>query len=314
MKLRLPILFATVCLSMVTGVAVASPVPHIPGPPQISHADAIRYATDNPDAVPPGLNDPACTPSPEHPRPVILVHGTDASAYSDWAGLSPILAAAGYCAYALNYGAAPDGSSYGFADIRDSAEQLRTFTESVVDSTGADAVDLIGYSQGAAVTRYYTNKLGGSAVVADWIGIASPTYGGTAYGFSPVVQAVPGVTRLVSKEFGPALVQLMAGSPFLTDLNQGGDTVPGVQYTSIATDVDETIQPYTNALLKDPNATNIVVQDICPQNNVAHFTFTYDPTTIAIVLDVLDPAAGITPPCGPVPLGTGILDVILASH
>lgn len=314
MKFRLPVLLVTMCLSTVCGVAVASPVPSIPGPAQPTHADAIRYSSENPDAAPPGLNDFDCVPTPEHPRPVILVHGTDATAYSDWAGLSPILAAAGYCAYGLNYGLSPDGSTYGFSDIRDSAAQLQQFTDSVLESTGAEAVDLVGYSQGAAVTRYYTNRLGGADVVQNWIGIASPTYGGTAYGFSPVLQAVPSATRLVSSEFGPALVQLIQGSAFLNDLNAGGDTVPGVEYTSIATNVDETIQPYTNALFRDPGAHNIVVQDICPQNKVAHFTFTYDPTTVALVLDALDPGAGITPPCDPVPLGAGILDVVIASN
>lgn len=327
MKLQVPACAGAVCLTILltltalavplglaSSQAVASPIPTIPGPAQITHADAIRYSSDNPDAAPPGLNDPNCVPSSDHPRPVILVHGTDASVYADWAGLSPVLAAAGYCAYGLNYGASPDGTTYGFSDIRDSAAQLKRFTDSVLASTGADAVDLVGYSQGAAVTRYYTNRLGGAAVVDKWIGIASPTYGGTAYGFSPVVQAVPGVTRLVSSEFGPALVQLIAGSPFLAELNAGGDTVPGVEYTSIATDVDETIQPYTNALLRDPGAHNIVLQDVCPQNNVAHFTFTYDPTTIALVLAALDPNADITPPCDPVPLGAGILDVVIASN
>ena len=125
---------------------------------------------------------------------------------------------------------------------------------------------------------------------------------------------MPGATGLVADEFGPGLAQLMAGSDFLENLNAGGDTVPGVEYTSIATRVDETIQPYTNALLRDPGATNVVIQDVCPQDNVAHFTFTYDPTAIGLVLAALDPSAGIVAPCGPVPLGAGILDVVIASN
>ncbi|QCB52572.1 lipase [Rhodococcus sp. PAMC28707] len=304
-----------VCTALGMGVASGAPgIPTTPGPAQSNHADAIRYSKANPDAVPPGVNDPECVPTSEHSEPVILVPGTDATVYSDWAGLGPVLKAAGYCAYALNYGASPDGTSYGFSDIAGSAEQLKEFTDSVLASTGATSVNLIGYSQGAAVTRYYTNRLGGAEVVDKWIGIASPTYGGTAYGTSPVLQAVPGGTTLVAGRFGPALVELLQGSEFLNQLNAGGDTVPGVAYTSIATRVDETIQPYTNALLRDPGATNIVIQDVCPQDNVAHFTFTYDPTAIGLVLAALDPSAGIVAPCGPVPLGAGILDVVIASN
>ncbi|OZC56329.1 lipase [Rhodococcus sp. RS1C4] len=298
------------------GIAHAAPpnAPDVPGPAQSTHADAIAYAANHPDSVPPGMNPTDCVPSAEHPNPVILVHGTDASVYADWAALSPALASAGYCVYGLNYGASPDGTSFGYTDIRGSAAQLKDFADGVLSATGAEQVDLVGYSQGAAVTRYFTNRLGGADVVDKWIGIASPAYGGTAYGVSPAIQAVPSATRLVSSEFGPALVQLIEGSTFLQDLNAGGDTVPGVEYTSIATDVDEVIQPYTNALLRDPDARNIVVQDVCPQNNVAHFTFTYDPTTIALVLGALDPGAGIVPPCTPVPIGAGVLDVVIASN
>lgn len=318
MKIRLALSFSAACVACsVVGMGVASAAPVIPttpGPGQSNHADAIRYSAENPNAVPPGVNDPECVPTPQHSEPVILVHGTDATAYSDWAGLGPVLKAAGYCAYALNYGASPDGTSYGFSDLSGSAEQLKEFTDSVLASTGATSVNLLGYSQGAAVTRYYTNRLGGDAVVDKWIGIASPTYGGTMYGTSPALEAVPGGTTLVAGEFGPALVELLQGSDFLNQLNAGGDTVPGVEYTSIATRVDETIQPYTNALLRDPGATNVVIQDVCPQNNVAHFTFTYDPTAIGLVLAALDPSAGIVAPCGPVPLGAGILDVVIASN
>ncbi|SNT02027.1 esterase/lipase family protein [Rhodococcoides kyotonense] len=315
MNHRLTLAICAASIALGAGVASAAPVvPTIPGPPQSNHADAIRYSEQHPGATPPGVNDFDCVPSPEHPNPVVLVHGTDATAYADWAGFGPVLQAQGYCAYALNYGLSPDGTTYGYSDIRGSAEELSEFTEQVRASTGAEKVDIVGYSQGAAVSRYYTNELGGAAVVDKWIGIASPTYGGTAYGFSPAVQSVPGGTTLVSSEFGPALVQLLQGSEFLTQLNAHGDTVPGVQYTSIATRVDETIQPYTNALFHDPNVNNVVVQDVCPENNVAHFTITYDPTALGLALAALDPDAGIVPYCGPVPLGAGILDVIIASN
>ena len=296
-------------------LAHAGPLmPIAAAPPQPDHADAIRYASTNRDAAPPGANDMSCVPSAEHPNPVVLVHGTDATAYSDWAGFSPILQAAGFCVFAINYGASPDGKSNGYGVIEDSAAQLKSMTATILDATGAAAVDVVGYSQGAAVARYFVNRLGGADVVDRWVGIASPTYGGTMYGVAPVVQAVPGATGLVADEFGPGLAQLMAGSHFLENLNAGGDTVPGVDYTSIATKVDEVIQPYTNALLRDPGAHNIVIQDVCPDTEVAHFTFTYDPTALRLALNALDPANARQPSCVPVPLGTGILDVVLASH
>ncbi|MDI9941770.1 lipase, partial [Rhodococcus sp. IEGM 1351] len=71
---------------------------------------------EHPDTAPAGANDFSCTPAPDHPEPVVLAHGTDASADADWAALSPMLAADGYCLFALNYGGAPGADSYGTAD------------------------------------------------------------------------------------------------------------------------------------------------------------------------------------------------------
>ncbi|OZC51083.1 lipase [Rhodococcus sp. WWJCD1] len=309
------LVIAAAAVAIAAPTAQATPLmPIAAAPEQPDHADAIRYAATNRDAAPPGSNVMSCTPTAEHPDPVILVHGTDSTAYSDWAAFSPILRAAGFCVFAINYGASPDGTSNGYGAIEDSAAQLKSMAESILDTTGAAAVDVVGYSQGAAVARYFVNRLGGNAMVRRWVGIASPTYGGTMYGATPVVQAVPGATSLVAGEFGPGLAQLMAGSDFLDRLNAGGDTVPGVEYTSIATRVDEVIQPYTNALLRDPGAQNIVVQDVCPDTEVAHFTFTYDPTALRLALNALDPANARPPTCVPVPLGSGILDVVLASN
>ena len=304
-----------IATALLAPTAHASPLmPIAAAPSQPDHAEAIRYAATNRDAAPPGSNDMNCAPSAAHPNPVVLVHGTDGTAYADWAGFSPILRAAGFCVFAINYGASPDGKSNGYGVIESSAAQLKSMTESILQATGAAAVDLVGYSQGAAVTRYFVNRLGGDRIVDRWVGMASPTYGGTMYGATRVVQAVPGGVGLVAGEFGPGLTQLMAGSEFLERLNAGGDTVPGVEYTSIATKVDEVIQPYTNALFRDPGAHNIVVQDECPDTEVAHFTITYDPTALRLALNALDPVNARAPNCVAVPLGAGILDVVFAGN
>mgnify|MGYP003292275240 CR=1 FL=1 len=63
--------------------------------------------------------------------------------------------------------------SYGTGEIRVSAAQFGEFVERVRAETGATEVDVVGYSQGAVVTRYYINKLGGAHVVDRWVGVAS---------------------------------------------------------------------------------------------------------------------------------------------
>ncbi|MEU6583805.1 alpha/beta fold hydrolase [Nocardia sp. NPDC046763] len=289
-------------------------VPAQQGPPQTEHLAAARYLKEHPDAAPQGANDFGCKPTAEHPRPVVLAHGTDSSAYSDWSGISPLLAQAGICVFALNYGGKPGKDTYGTEDVWESSAQIGTFVDQVLAATGATQVDLVGFSQGASVTRYWINKLGGAPKVGQWIGLASPSYGGIMYGLVPIADAVPGIYKLVEMGSSTAAIQQAAGSPFIKDLNAGGDTVPGVKYTTIGSRVDEMIQPNTNIALHGAGATNIVLQEQCAEDLTGHFHLVYDPFVQRLVVNLLDPAHPVTPACVPVALGTGISDVVLAAH
>ncbi|KXF55932.1 lipase [Rhodococcus sp. SC4] len=298
------------------GAVSAWQVPDRVGPAQGAHPDAARYARQHPGSVPPGVNDFTCTPTAVHPRPVVLVHGTDSNAYSDWAALGPRLAGAGFCVFALNYGGEPGGDNYGSEDMTVSAGQLAQFVAEVRAATAAAEVDIVGYSQGATVARYYVNRLGGAAVVDQWVGLASPTYGGTLFGLVPVLEQTPGGMQWARRAIPPELVstaleQQAQSSPFLDDLNGGGDTVAGTRYTTIGSRLDEVIQPTTNIALRDGSATNLTIQDLCPSNQSGHFRMPYDEYTLQLVMGVLDPAQAVTPPCSVVPAGTGVLEMIL---
>jgi pimeloyl-ACP methyl ester carboxylesterase len=133
----------------------------------------------DPSGNPPGTDLWSCRPSASHPNPVILVHGTLANENFSWQELSPMLANAGYCAYAFNYGAdaSTAGHFYGLADIVRSAGQLATFTDKVLAATGAAQVDLVGHSQGGMMPRYYIQFLGGAPHVHMLVGLAPPIRG-----------------------------------------------------------------------------------------------------------------------------------------
>lgn len=304
-----------------TSVGTAQPAGYLPpevptewAPPQADHLGAVLYMKDHPAAVPRGVNDFGCVPDSAHPRPVILAHGTDASAYTDWSAIGPRLVDEGFCVFALNYGGKPGAVSFGTEDIVLSAHQFAAFVDRVRAATGAPQVDLVGFSQGANMTRYYINKLGGAPAVATWVGLASPTYGGVMYGLVPVAQQIPGALTVAEKTISVAAVQQAQGSPFMLDLNAGGDTVPGVRYVTIGSRVDEMIQPFGNIALRGPGVENIVVQDRCPADLTGHFHMVYDPFVAQLVLEVLDPDHAPEPVCVPVALGTGIPQVIIGGN
>jgi hypothetical protein len=83
----------------------------------------------------------------------------------------------------------------------------------------------------------------------------------------------------------------------MTELNSGGDTVPGIAYTVIETRYDEVVTPYTSAFLTGPDVTNITLQNQCPLDLTDHLEISYDPAALTDMLNALDPAHPVQVPC-----------------
>ncbi|MFJ2162021.1 esterase/lipase family protein [Streptomyces sp. NPDC087856] len=210
-----------------------------------------------------GWNDYSCRPSAAHPRPVVLVHGTFANATDNWLTLAPYLEARGYCVFSLDYGQLPGVPLvYGLGPIDKSAEQLQVYVDKVLAATGAAKADLVGHSQGGMMPRYYLKFLGGAAKVNTFVGIAPDNHGTTLDGLTKLLPYFPGAEDVIASA-APGLADQVAGSAFLAKLNAGGDTVPGVHYTVIATRYDEVVTPYTSQFLSGSDVHNVLIQNLC---------------------------------------------------
>ena len=239
-----------------------------------------------------GANDFSCQPSQAHPFPVVLVHGTFANA-SSWATISPLLASAGFCVFALNYGCQALGPAIcATGPIEESASQLSAFVDRVLAATHASKVDLVGHSQGGMMPRYYLRFLGGAARVDRLVGLAPSNHGTTVDGLQNLAAALAGLVDC------DACLQQLAGSAFLNKLNAGGDTVAGVRYTVIETRYDEVVTPFTSAFLSGSAVTNILLQNRCALDVTGHVGIVQDPNAIGWVLNALDPSVP-APPCTP---------------
>lgn len=250
------------------------------------------YAHTHPTASPPGANDWNCKPTAAHPQPVVLVHGTFADMSNSWQAISPLLKNNGYCVFALNYGDYNGSGTigvYGVDDIPTSANELAAFVDKVRGATGAAEVDLVGHSQGGMMPRYYLKYLGGAAKVRALVGLSPSNHGTTLNGLFILSNFFPGANQFTGA-LCPACEQQRAGSAFITNLNAGGETVPGVDYTVIQTRYDTVVTPYTSAFLSGPNVKNILLQNQCILDLGDHLSMPYDHIVGADILTALDPA------------------------
>ncbi|WP_051353201.1 esterase/lipase family protein [Thalassobacillus devorans] len=233
-------------------------------------------------APPPGANDPACEPSEDKPKPIILVPGTFERSAQNWAELSPMLAGKGNCVYALNYGFTHAGASTG--PIEESAQELKDFIDNVLQLTEAEQVDIIGHSQGGMMPRYYIKNLGGAKHVDNLIALVPSNHGTVGFlGFHRLTDDVSDMASCI------ACQQQLVGSEFLENLIQGDETPGQVDYTVITTKTDEVVIPYSSAFIEGPSTqvSNITIQDYYPLNMADHQAIAYDPLSFKFVFDAL---------------------------
>lgn len=245
-----------------------------------------------------GWNNFSCKPSAAHPRPVVLVHGTFGNGTDNWLGFAPYLVARGYCVFSFDYGQLPGVPLFdGLGPIADSAQQLADFNDQVLTATGAAKSDLVGHSQGGMMPRYYLKFLGGASKVNALVGLAPDNHGTTLDGLTNLLPYFPGAADAINS-VTPGLADQVAGSAFQQTLNAGGDTVPGVRYTVIATRYDEVVTPYTSQFLSGPDVHNVLLQDLCAVDISEHVTIGLtDRIAFHEAANALDPAHATRTTC-----------------
>jgi len=298
------VLFAASAVALVTMGLTSAPA-GASGLPVPTGSTAVTEALANyllsPDAVT-GANNWFCRPSAAHPYPVVLVPATAANVGFNWVTYSPALVNAGYCVFSFNYGQTiPLFPADGLGDIAASAQTLSSFVNLVLSVTGARQVDLVGHSQGGMMPNYYLKFLGGAPKVHVFVGLAPSNHGTTLDGLVNLGNNL-GILGVVNSFFNvtnlPGLYEQEQGSAFQTHLFAGGDTVAGPRYVVIETDHDEVVTPYTNAFLTGPNVTNILLQNQCPSDPVAHIGMFDDGVALQDTLNALGAdSPTFTPTC-----------------
>ncbi|MDP9852054.1 esterase/lipase family protein [Corynebacterium lowii] len=260
----------------------------------------------HPEWMPQGIND-WDTPL-DGKIPVVLIHGTWLNSYNTWCRIAPELADAGHRVFAFNYGrdTAPvtgrPRSIYGTKGILEAQPEVAAFIDHVLERTGASQVDLLVHSQGMSQARLYLSDSGGTNPedpsrnrVRKVIAITPSHHGTTLCGIGSLGLAIEkrwaGIRPLIKKLLGDAALDQLVGSEAMTHINRGGDTLPGVSYTTLCTRFDEIVTPWQNQFLEaGPGATvrNVLVQEGAVRDFSDHLAILYSPRVIDFILEELD--------------------------
>ena len=309
------------------GSTAAPPPPQVPvpgyGAGELKGFQSELSADDS--GMPPGVVNGPCTPSPAHPYPVVLVHGTFANENFSWQTLAPILSDQGYCVFGLNYGAVSSTTNfanhtYGIDFVEKSAAELKSFIQSTaipdtVEPSGNAAgfptgahpsqVDIVGHSQGGMMPRYMIDTtgvqdypgLGAAAVVHTFVAFAPSNHGTELDGVVPLFVGSFGSTSYAFASSGcPACGEQEAGSPFLDALNARPDAA-GVNFYVIESTFDEVVTPYQSAFLpSNENVQNVTLQNQCPTDLTDHVGIIYDPVALQDAVNALANNGGSATP------------------
>jgi triacylglycerol esterase/lipase EstA (alpha/beta hydrolase family) len=172
----------------------------------------------------------------------------------------------------------------------------------VLSATGALKVDIVGHSEGATMPDYYIEYLGGAAKVARYVGVSGVKHGTTLHGVTTFTNAYgtlfPGAPDSTAGVCD-SCPQFVVGSDYIKKI-EARAPARGVFYTNIATRYDELVSPYTSSFLAGPNVRNIDLQAHCSLDFSDHLSIISSRITGRYILNALDPAHAVAPPCVPV--------------
>jgi triacylglycerol lipase len=188
-------------------------------------------------------------------NPVILIHGIfDTTAI--FRKMSAYLTQQGWEVHSFNL-----TPNYGFLGLDRLAAQITDYVDRTFSPD--QPVDLVGFSMGGLVSRYYVQRLGDIKRVQRLITISSPHNGTlTAYFY---------VT--------PGTLQMRPKCQFVEDLNQDIAILDQINFTSIWTPLDAMIVPASSSHL--PAGQEVIL------NVLFHAWMVQDPQCLRIVAEAL---------------------------
>lgn len=210
------------------------------------------------------------TAEPDAAPPVVLVPGLG-GAPSDLTLIANALEADGRTTVTVDH-------QGGTADLRDQA----ALVDAAARDTGAEEVDVVGFSAGGIVARLWATGEGAD-VVRRVVTVASPHHGTTLEALQVSDPA----------DCTDACAQLLAGSELLEELN-ADETPDGPEWVTIWSDSDGVVDPATSAQLD--GAVDVHVQTVCGPLELRHIDLLGHPGPALVVAVLSGEEAAVPDP------------------
>lgn len=192
--------------------------------------------------------------SSKNRNPVLLIHGINDTG-AVFHRMGPYLTQRGWSVYDLDL-----MPSNGDSTLDELSQQVANFATAIAPE---QPFDLVGFSMGGIVSRYYIQRLGGIDRVQRFITIASPHHG----------------TWLAYLCDRPGCLQMRPNSAFLQQLNQAAVMLERLNFTSIWTPFDLMIVPAASSQMQVGKNVQVPV--------LTHAGMITDPTSLEAVVAAL---------------------------
>nr|WP_041740663.1 triacylglycerol lipase [Calothrix sp. PCC 6303] len=169
-------------------------------------------------------------------NPILLVHGIEDTGLV-FSKMAMHLKKSGWDVYAINL--VPNNGDVGLDEL---AQQIANYIKGNFPQD--QMLDIVGFSMGGIVSRYYVQRLGGIKRVQRFITISSPHHGTIA--------------AYASKR--PGCVQMRPDSLFIKDLNSDACMLKDINFTSIWTPYDLIILPPSSSQM--PFGNQVIIPSI----------------------------------------------------
>ncbi|KAI1648294.1 alpha/beta-hydrolase [Daldinia loculata] len=228
-------------------------------------------------------------------NPVVMLHGLSANRQVDLNMLQWELNRRGYCTFSQTYGSwSLVPWIGGLKPMSESAKDIASFVKEVKDKTGAEKVDIVGHSEGGVQAIYVPMTQDGvSDIVEHVVALGPAIHGAKYFGFTDLWYIGGNITRALAKKVVdvlgcPACEDMATDGGIYNDFKNASKIVqPGNKVTVIMSNSDTLVSPDVSRV-DEEGATNVIVQDTCPDDKVGHAGLMWDKSVWRLIVNALE--------------------------